>query len=84
VDKAVKEQPDLIILDLNMPVLDGREALRILKWNPKTSQIPVVILTSVADEDEAMYAKDTGAAAYLTKPIQPDVLELLVEKYVPR
>jgi CheY-like chemotaxis protein len=84
VDAAVKEQPDLIILDLNMPVLDGREALRILKWNPKTAQVPVVILTSVSDEEEAMYARDTGAAAYLNKPIQPDVLELLVEKYIPR
>ena len=82
VERALDQPPDLVLLDLMMPVLDGRETLRILKHNPKSAGIPVVMLTALEDPEEAMYSKELGAAAFLNKPVQEDVLELLLEKLV--
>lgn len=62
-------RPCLILLDLNMPKLDGREALKLIKTNEKLRKIPVVILTtSMADED-ILKSYDLGANSYVTKPV---------------
>ena len=75
VEMALREKPDLVFLDLIMPVLDGREALRILKSNSSSAEIPVVVMTGLEDSrEEAMLARDIGAAAFLNKPVQNDVL----------
>ena len=61
--------PGLILLDLNMPKKDGREALQEIKSNPATRRIPVVILTTSKAEEDKLRGYDLGAASYITKPV---------------
>ncbi|GAB2190393.1 response regulator [Sessilibacter sp. MAH2] len=61
--------PSLILLDLNMPRKDGREALAEIKSDPKLRRIPVVILTTSKTEEDMLRGYDLGAASYLTKPV---------------
>lgn len=61
-------RPDLLLLDLNMPRKDGREALRQLKADPRFRAIPVVVLTTSVAEDDVTYCYQTGAASFVAKP----------------
>jgi CheY-like chemotaxis protein len=61
--------PDLIMLDLNMPRMDGREALRALKESARYRHIPVIILTTSKAEEDVLRSYDTGASSYITKPV---------------
>ena len=71
-DAALKtvgaETPDLMILDLNLPVLDGMEVFRILRARSETSQVPVIILTARAGEGDRVTGLEAGADDYVTKP----------------
>lgn len=62
-------RPGLILLDLNMPRMDGREALSIIKSDPQLRQIPIVILTTSQAEQDIFASYDLGAASYITKPV---------------
>lgn len=62
-------QPDVIILDLNLPKLHGREILKGIKANPQTCNIPVVILTTSSAKKEIDYCIQNGASKYLIKPV---------------
>ena len=73
--------PDLIIVDVNMPYLDGPDFVAALKADPKTSAIPVVFLT--VDEDLAERTRHLGAVAYLKKPVMADRLLALVGLFAP-
>ena len=66
--KIEQEAPDLIILDVMMPYVDGFEVLKNLKANPETSRIPVIMLTVRAQDADILYGYETGAVRYLTKP----------------
>ncbi|OGO14647.1 MAG: two-component system response regulator [Chloroflexi bacterium RBG_16_47_49] len=66
--------PDLILLDLNMPRKDGREALAEIKSDPSLRYIPVVVLTTSKAEEDIMRSYDIGAASYITKPVTFDGL----------
>jgi len=66
--------PDLILLDLNMPRKDGREALAEIKADPHLRYIPVVVLTTSKAEEDIMRSYDIGAAGYITKPVTFDGL----------
>jgi CheY-like chemotaxis protein len=66
--------PVLILLDLNMPRVDGREALRVIKSDPQLSRIPVVIMTTSKSEEDMLRTTGLGAAAFITKPITFDGL----------
>jgi len=66
--------PDLILLDLNMPRKDGREALAEIKTDPHLRYIPVVVLTTSKAEEDIMRSYDIGAAGYITKPVTFDGL----------
>jgi CheY-like chemotaxis protein len=66
--------PDLILLDLNMPRKDGREALAEIKSDPQLRYIPVVVLTTSKAEEDIMRSYDIGAASYITKPVTFDGL----------
>ena len=66
--------PDLILLDLNMPRKDGREALAEIKGDPQLRYIPVVVLTTSKAEEDIMRSYDIGAASYITKPVTFDGL----------
>ena len=74
VELAERERPDLILMDLSLPVIDGWEATRRIKANPALRHIPIIALTAHAmmgDEDKARAA---GCDDYLSKPIDEDVL----------
>ncbi len=73
-DKAVSPRPGLILLDLNMPRMDGREALEAIKGNPSLKGIPVVILTTSKQEEDMVKGYNLGAASYITKPVTFDGL----------
>ena len=75
VSAALKQKPDLILMDLAMPELDGWEATRVLKSDPRTKNIPVVALTARALVGDRKRAISAGCDAYVTKPI--DLIELL-------
>lgn len=62
-------RPDLILLDLNMPKVDGREALEALKKDPKLRSIPVVILTTSRAEEDVVRSYDLGANSFISKPV---------------
>jgi two-component system, response regulator len=73
-DPADAPSPDLILLDLNMPRKDGREALAEIKSDPLLRYIPVVVLTTSKAEEDIMRSYDIGAASYITKPVTFDGL----------
>lgn len=69
VDLAVSEQPDLILMDLSLPVLDGWEATRFLKQSSSAKHIPIIILTAHAMAGDEQKARETGCDDFDTKPI---------------
>ena len=73
-DAAVAEKPDLIVLDLMLPEMNGFEVLEKLKENPQTSYIPVVILTARGQAQDETRALRSGATDYMTKPWSADEL----------
>jgi CheY-like chemotaxis protein len=66
---AESPRPGLILLDLNMPKKDGREALREIKADPELRQIPVVVLTTSKAEEDIYRTYDLGASSFITKPV---------------
>jgi CheY-like chemotaxis protein len=74
VDQAFEHRPDLIIMDLSLPVMDGWEATRLLKRDDRTRAIPVVALTGHALAGHSLGAKDAGCDSFLEKPCLPDQL----------
>ncbi len=72
-------RPGLILLDLNMPRKDGREALREIKSDPSLRQIPVVILTTSREEEDILRTYDLGANSFITKPVGFESLVELVD-----
>lgn len=71
---AMEPTPDLILLDIMMPVMDGYEVCRRLKTNPVTRDIPVVFLTAKAEVEDEKRGLELGAVDYITKPISPPVV----------
>ncbi len=62
-------RPGLILLDLNMPRKDGREALKEIKADPELRRIPIVVMTTSKAEEDIFRSYDTGANSYITKPV---------------
>jgi DNA-binding response OmpR family regulator len=69
-----KERPDLIVLDIMLPKIDGYKICRMLKFDDKFRDIPIIIFTARAQEVDEKKAMEVKADAYITKPFQPDVL----------
>lgn len=77
---AVREVPDVILLDLQMPIMDGAKALAVLQSSEKTSAVPVVMITTVSDEAQRNQLLAAGARRVLFKPITgPDLLGAIRE-----
>jgi len=72
-------QPDLILLDVNMPEMDGYEAIKIIKADEKTAQIPVIFLTALNNEEMELKGFELGAIDYITKPFSPQLLMKRIE-----
>ncbi|MHC5062694.1 MAG: response regulator transcription factor [Planctomycetota bacterium] len=75
-------RPDLILLDIMMPGIDGWETLTRLKRDPETSDIPVIIFTAREHSRGHQKSAEMGAADYFRKPFEPDELIELVEKHI--
>ncbi|MFH1771703.1 MAG: response regulator [Candidatus Omnitrophota bacterium] len=75
--KAEEYCPDVILLDVLMPELNGLEVCKLLKDNEKTKNIPVIMLTALADEEDAVKGLEEGARCYITKPY--NLMDLLGE-----
>lgn len=71
VDEVRRRPPDLLVLDVMMPRLDGLDVCRILRAAPETSDLPILMLTARATEDDLLHGLDLGADDYLTKPYSP-------------
>jgi two-component system cell cycle response regulator DivK len=74
IERALALQPDIILMDASMPVLDGWQAARELKANPTTKHIPILALTAHAFDDARQEAKAVGCDGFVTKPCLPDDL----------
>lgn len=83
-DKARKEKPDLIILDLSMPGMDGFGVCEKLKIDANYRTIPVVVLSAKFQPNDIQFAKELGADAYLTKPVDLKMLLTQIEGFLGR
>lgn len=81
---AQANSPDLIVLDLMLPEVDGLEVCKILRRNPATSTIPIVMLTAKAGEIDRILGLELGADDYMTKPFSPRELVLRVRRLLVR
>ena len=73
-DKAKKEKPDLIILDLMLPKMDGHKVCGLLKKDTRFAKIPIIVLTAKAQESDEKLSFEVGADAYIAKPFQHEVV----------
>ncbi|MEO8560937.1 MAG: response regulator [bacterium] len=74
--------PDLILMDISIPEVDGWEATRILRGDPATKSIPIIALTAHALADDRLRATEVGFTAYLAKPIEPRAVVAEVRRWL--
>ena len=84
VERAIRDVPDLVLMDLSLPRLDGWEATRRIKANPSVKHIPVVALTAHASREDQARAMDAGCIDYITKPIEREVLIASIRRHLVR
>ena len=77
-----REMPDLILLDVMMPDMDGYQVCRLLKGDPKTSSIPVIFITAMGSDEDETRGLDCGAIDYITKPISPPIVQARVRNHL--
>jgi CheY-like chemotaxis protein len=80
--KARNERPDLILMDISIPVIDGWEATQVLKRDPETRGIPIIALTAHALASDREKAMEVGCDSYLAKPCEPKAVVSEVEKFI--
>lgn len=80
---SISTRPDVIILDVMMPKMDGWQVCRLLKANPATNAIPVVMVTACSKQVEELRGYESGADDYMMKPWDPGRLLELIRKWVP-
>ncbi len=83
VSMATELRPALILMDLSLPVMDGWEAIRLLKADPVTAAIPIIALTAHARAEDEKTARDAGADDFDTKPVDLSRLVVKMEKLLP-
>jgi len=72
--KMTTEKVDLVITDINMPMMDGLKLITLIRGNPRTKEVPIVIVTTEGAEEDRRKGLALGANAYIPKPIQPSEL----------
>jgi two-component system cell cycle response regulator DivK len=83
VEEATKHRPDLILMDIQLPLLDGYEATRRIKADPALNAIPIIVVTSYALSGDDAKAKAAGCDAYVAKPYSPRALLAKIREYLP-
>jgi twitching motility two-component system response regulator PilH len=83
VEVAKQQLPDLILMDVVMPNLNGFQATRTISKNPGTSHIPIVLVTTKDQETDRVWGMRQGAKAYVTKPIKEDELARTLQEWLP-
>lgn len=80
--KARSEKPDLILMDISIPIVDGWEATQVLKRDPRTRDIPIIALTAHALASDREKALDVGCDGYLAKPCEPRAVVAEVQRFL--
>ena len=80
---AKAERPDLILMDIQLPILDGYEATRRIKADPELKAIPIIVVTSYALTGDEAKARAAGCDAYVTKPYSPRQLLAKIKEFLP-
>lgn len=82
IDKAKSEKPDLILLDVMMPIMNGFEVCQKLKDDPDTQDIPIIMLSAAAQSETITKSIELGAKDYIVKPFDPERLDKMIFKYL--
>jgi two-component system, cell cycle response regulator DivK len=82
IDKAFADPPHLILMDMQMPVMDGWHAVPLLKADDRTKNVPVIAFTAQAKPEDKQRAREMGCSDYYTKPMDPEELLTLIKKYL--
>jgi DNA-binding response OmpR family regulator len=80
IELAIERVPDLVLLDVTMPNLDGWEVLHFMRSRPETANVPVMMLTTAAQVWDLKHGEELGCNDYLTKPFEPKELRAHVER----
>lgn len=81
-DKAFAKPPNLILMDMQMPVMDGWHAVPILKADGRTKEIPIIAFTAQAKPEDRARTKEIGCAEHYSKPMDPEELLALIQRYL--
>jgi two-component system cell cycle response regulator DivK len=81
---VAKQRPDLILMDIQLPIMDGYEATRRIKGNAAWKDIPIIVVTSYALSGDESKARAAGCDAYVTKPYSPRALLAKIREYLPK
>jgi CheY-like chemotaxis protein len=84
VEAAESWQPDIILMDLRMPVMDGPTAIRALRSNPDTSDIPIFVLSAYSDSETRSLCKEIGVDRFMSKPIDVEKLDTAIKETLKR
>jgi two-component system cell cycle response regulator DivK len=77
-----KKKPDLILMDMQMPIMDGYTAVPIIKADPELSAIPIIAFTALARPEDIARTRSIGCIEHHTKPMEPEQLVKLIQKYI--
>jgi two-component system, cell cycle response regulator DivK len=82
VEIAFKSKPDIILMDLSLPVVDGLDATRTIKQNEATKSVPIILLSAHSQEEVRPVAEAAGCADFVTKPVEFSVLASAISKHL--
>jgi len=82
-EMTLRERPDLVIMDIRLPGMDGFEVTRLIKSRPEVADTPVIIVTSHAMSDDTAKALAAGGDAYFSKPVSPRALLAKIKEFLP-
>src|SRR5689334_24784661 len=81
---VTEHKPDLILMEIQLPIMDGYEATRRIKADPATKSIPIIVVSSYALSGDEGKAREAGCDAYVTKPYSPRQLLAKIREYLPK
>jgi len=81
-ERAIAQRPDCIVIDVKMPHIDGNQLVRVLRGDPDTAQIPLIILSALVQEEDVLRGRMAGVDEYLTKPFNVEDLVAAIERAV--